>query len=128
MNRLVNQRQRQVLRLEPSQVASAIGGLVLFAFAATASAAAFAYGLGAWPTQIKRPDLDLSGPAALTAGWVLAALAAAALVSACRHLGRWRLAHGVASGTSTSSSARRPAGGRSAKPELPTRRSSTDVI
>ncbi len=88
-------RQRQVLKLEPSRRASAIGNLILFLLTATVSTAATLYRLDEWPAAIQQPNLDIPDRALLIVAGVAGGFALLALAAGIYNLSRWRLTRRV---------------------------------
>ncbi len=91
-----NSKQRQVLRLEPSRGANAIGGLLVFVVTSSVSTAAVLYATDAWPASFERPDFaDISDRTVLIVAAVAALFALLAAASAIYDFSRWRLSRMV---------------------------------
>ena len=97
-----NTRQRQVLRLEPSRGASAIGNLLVFLFTAAIATAAVVWAADAWPAGIREPDRSgISDRTLLIVASVAGTLSIVALSLAVYDLGRWRLSRRVIRASNT---------------------------
>ena len=97
-----NSRQRQVLRLEPSRGASAIGNFLVFLITGAVATAASAWVADAWPSGVRRPDFaGVSDRTMLIVAAVAGTVAILALGFGVYDFSRWRLSRRVIRASTT---------------------------
>lgn len=97
-----NTRQRQILRLEPSRGASAIGNFLIFLFAGAVATAAIVWVADAWPADVRRPDLaGLSDRTVLIVAAVAGTVSVIGLALGTYDFSRWRLSRRIIRASNT---------------------------